>query len=44
MFKNTKSIIKIVFENTNCIILHFNLAKSRFFCFFAMSNNKIQST
>jgi hypothetical protein len=31
MFKNTKSIIKIVFENTNCIILHFNLAKSRFF-------------
>lgn len=33
MFKNTKSIIKIVFENTNCIILHFNLAKSRIFLF-----------
>lgn len=28
-----------MFENTNCIILHFNLAKSRFFCFFAISNN-----
>ena len=32
MFKNTNSIIEIVF-NTNFIILHFNLAKSRFFLF-----------
>ena len=39
MFKNTKLIIKIVFEYTNCIILYGDLAKSRFFCFFAMSNN-----
>lgn len=31
MFKNTKSIIKIVFENTNCIILYGDLAKSRIF-------------
>jgi hypothetical protein len=31
MSEHTNSIIKIVFENTNCIILHFNLAKSRFF-------------
>ena len=37
MFENTNGIIKIVFENTNCIILYFNLAKSRFFCFFAKS-------
>ena len=33
MFENTILIIKIVFENTNCIILHFNLTKSRFFLF-----------
>lgn len=39
MFENTNFIIKIVFVNTNCIILHFNLAKSRFFRFFAMSNH-----
>ena len=31
MFKNTKSIIKIVSENTNCIILYGDLAKSRIF-------------
>ncbi len=31
MFKNTKSIIKIVFINTNCIILYGGLTKSRFF-------------
>lgn len=39
MFKNTNSIIKIVSENTNCIILYGDLAKSRFFRFFAMSNH-----
>ncbi len=33
MSENTKLIIKIVFENTNCIILYGNLAKSRFFLF-----------
>ena len=33
MFKNTKSIVKIVFINTNCIILNGDLAKSRFFSF-----------
>ena len=31
MFKNTKSTVKIVFVNTNCIILYGDLAKSRFF-------------
>ena len=41
MFKNTKSIIKIVFEDTNCIILYGDLAKSRFFCFFAASNSAL---
>ena len=39
MSEHTNSIIKIVFENNNCIILYGDLAKSRFFCFFAMSNN-----
>ena len=39
MFKNTNSIITIMFVNTNCIILHGNLAKSCFFCFFAISNH-----
>ena len=33
MFENTKSIVKIVFINTNCIILYGDLAKSRFFSF-----------
>jgi hypothetical protein len=31
MFENTKSIVKIVFTNTNCIILYGDLAKSRIF-------------
>ncbi len=33
MFKNTNLIIKIVYENINCIIRHGNLVKSRFFLF-----------
>ena len=33
MCENTNFVIKIVFVNTNCIILHFYLAKSRFFLF-----------
>ena len=39
MFEHTNVIIKIVFENTNCIILYGDLAKSSIFCFFASSNN-----
>lgn len=42
MYENTNFVIKIVFVNTNCIILHFYLAKSRFFLFLCKPNNNIK--